>query len=78
MNNTINIDIAHVAPAISVDAVKALAPEALKAQKTVEQGTGAGNDFLGWVKLPSTLSEELISDIEATAASLQKDCEYVV
>jgi len=76
--DTIKIDIAHVAPTVSVDDVKALMPEALKAQETVEKGTGAGADFLGWVNLPTDTPESLISEIEAVAADLQKDCEYVV
>ena len=76
--DTIKIDIAHVAPTVSVDDVKALMPEALKAQETVEKGTGAGADFLGWVNLPTDTPESLVSEIEAVAADLQKDCEYVV
>lgn len=75
---TIKLDITHVAPAVTLDSVKALAPEAVKAQETVEKGTGAGNDFLGWVNLPTDTTEELISEIEAAASELQKECEYVV
>ena len=45
---------------------------------TLEEGTGAGNDFLGWVKLPSEISNELIGRINATAKRLQENCDYVV
>ena len=45
---------------------------------TVNEGTGAGNDFLGWVKLPGEISAELLSSIKATAARLREECEYVV
>lgn len=44
----------------------------------VENGTGAGNDFLGWVNLPSSTPADLINDIQATADSLRNDCEVVV
>lgn len=58
--------------------VDALAPAASKAIDDLNNGTGAGNDFLGWVNLPSQTPESLIADIEATAAALQRDCEVVV
>ncbi len=45
---------------------------------TLEEGTGAGNDFLGWVKLPGEITEELIDRINATAKRLQENCDYVV
>lgn len=51
---------------------------AREAITTVEEGTGAGNDFLGWVKLPSEISPELIASINATAKRLQENCDYVV
>jgi len=35
-------------------------------------GQGAGNDFLGWINLPQSLSEEDIDDINLTADSLRK------
>ena len=55
-----------------------MADEAVKALHTVEQATGAGNDFLGWVKLPSSVTEAEIADISATAQTLRRDCEAVV
>ncbi len=41
-------------------------------------GTGAGNDYLGWVTLPQETSSALLDDINATAASLRENCEAVV
>ncbi|MBD5186339.1 MAG: glucose-6-phosphate isomerase [Bacteroidales bacterium] len=58
--------------------LSALAPEAVAALHTVEQATGAGNDFLGWVNLPSSISEAELADINATAEALRRDCEVVV
>ncbi len=40
--------------------------------------TGRGNDFLGWVDLPSSVSEELLWQIEADALKMQKQSEVVV
>lgn len=56
----------------------ALEGESTAALTTLMEGTGAGNDFLGWVNLPSETSDELVSRIEATAKRLQEKCDYVV
>ncbi len=52
--------------------------DARQAITTLEEGSGAGNDFLGWVKLPSETPAELLDRIIATAARLQENCDYVV
>ena len=51
---------------------------AIEALTKVEEGTGAGNDFLGWVNLPSETPAELLDRINATAKRLQDNCDYVV
>ena len=58
--------------------VDALRPAAEAAAETLEKGTGEGNDFLGWLHLPSSIGEAELADIEATAAQLRNSCEYVV
>ena len=57
---------------------KAVEAESVAALTTVMEGTGAGNDFLGWVKLPSETPDSLLSSIEATAKRLRDNCDYVV
>ena len=52
--------------------------EARAAVSTLMEGTGAGNDFLGWVRLPGEITDELIDSINATAKRLQENCDYVV
>lgn len=42
------------------------------AVKTLDEGTGAGNDFIGWRHQPSTIDPALVKDIEQTAASLRE------
>ena len=44
----------------------------------LDEGTGAGSDFIGWVKLPSATPAELVEKINATAERLREACEYVV
>ena len=58
--------------------VQGLNNEALAAKQVLESGSGAGNDFLGWLHLPSGIDEQQLLDIERTAAVLRQDCEYVI
>jgi glucose-6-phosphate isomerase len=37
----------------------------------LHEKTGKGNDFLGWVDLPSSISEAMLSDVEKVALKLQ-------
>ncbi len=45
---------------------------------TIFSGTGAGNDFLGWVNLPSNIDEALVADIEQTAQRLRQKSDLFV
>src|SRR5574344_1015031 len=63
---------------ISKASVESYEGVAMAARKTLEDGTGKGNDFLGWVKLPSELSPAFLNDIKATAKVLRENCEVVV
>ncbi|MGM9869509.1 MAG: glucose-6-phosphate isomerase [Sodaliphilus sp.] len=65
-------------PEVDQTKVDALRPAAVAAAETLEKGTGEGNDFLGWLHLPSSITEAELADIEATAAGLRNSCEYVV
>lgn len=57
---------------------EALAPAAVEAIAKLENGTGAGSDFIGWVNLPSQTDAALVDRINATAKRLRENCEYVV
>ncbi|MBR2084697.1 MAG: glucose-6-phosphate isomerase, partial [Muribaculaceae bacterium] len=52
--------------------------EAMSAKQTLESGSGLGNDFLGWLHLPSSIDEEQLQAIGKSAAQLRSECEYVI
>ncbi|WP_372775855.1 glucose-6-phosphate isomerase [Mangrovibacterium sp.] len=56
---------------ISKESVYAYADEIKKHSEALYNKTGKGNDFLGWVNLPTSISEAELADYEATAKSLQ-------
>ena len=75
-NIALNID--KTAGFIAEGAVKAYAPQVQEALEMLEKGTGLGNDFLGWLHLPSSITEEHLNDIQATADTLRELCDVVV
>ena len=74
----IKIDTTNVGMAVSAAEVAVLQPEVAMALSHLHNGTGAGNDFIGWVDLPTRTPEELIDDIMATAQDMRERCDTVV
>ena len=52
--------------------------QAAAANKLLHTGEGAGNDFLGWVNLPSSIDANQIEAIEAQAAKLRAKADVVI
>ncbi len=75
---TIKLSIDKALGCVTRDEVYAYAAKAEESTALLESGKGKGNDFLGWLHLPSSISEAHLSDIEATAESLRSQCEAVV
>ncbi|MDP4278522.1 MAG: glucose-6-phosphate isomerase, partial [Bacteroidota bacterium] len=76
--NNIQLNIDKALGFVSKDAVYAYANRTAAANKMLHEGTGKGNDFLGWVNLPSSTTDAFLSDIQATADILRSQCEAVV
>ena len=74
----ISLNIEKALGSASKEQVNALAPKAMESIATLENGTGAGNDFIGWLHLPSSISEAELAEIEETAKELRTRCEVVV
>ncbi len=75
---TIKLQIDKVFDFVKKDTIYALASEAEKNNKALHDKTGKGNDFLGWVNLPSSISSAEIKEIEKVAEHFKKKCEVVV
>ncbi len=58
--------------------VEAYAADVKAAQQALENATCAGNDFLGWLHLPSSITPEFIAEINATADVLKANCDAIV
>ena len=58
--------------------VESYTADVMAAQKALEDGTCAGNDFLGWLHLPLSITPEFIAEINETANILKANCDTVV
>jgi glucose-6-phosphate isomerase len=75
---SISLNITKAASFLAEGAVKAYEPKVKAAQEALENGTCEGNDFLGWLHLPSSITAEFLDEIQAVANTLREKCEVVV
>lgn len=75
---SISLNITKAASFLAEGAVKAYEPKVKAAQEALENGTCEGNDFLGWLHLPSSITTEFLDEIQAVANTLREKCEVVV
>lgn len=52
--------------------------KALKAMRTLLEGTGPGNDFIGWVKYPKTYDKEEFARIKKAAEFIKENVDVLV
>lgn len=75
---SISLNITKAASFLAEGAVKAYEPKVKAAQEALENGICEGNDFLGWLHLPSSITPEFLNEIQAVANTLREKCEVVV
>ena len=74
----LKLDIANVYPFASEETILGFQEQVQTHLTSLNEKTGAGNDFLGWLDLPSNIPEDQISQIEEVAAFLREKAEIVV
>lgn len=74
----VTLDITKAAQFLGADTIAKFEAPVKDAQKALEEGTCKGNDFLGWMHLPSSITAEFIAEINETAKALQQECDAVV
>ena len=76
--NDIKLTIDKAFGFVTPEAVASCKKEVAESLEKLHKGTGKGNDFLGWLHLPSSITDEHLSDLEAIAKILREKCEVVV
>ena len=72
------ITLTHAASFVPAGSLQELAVKTAQCNQLLENGQGAGNDFLGWVNLPSSITPAFLDEVETTAKALRERCEVVV
>lgn len=58
--------------------IEAIAPKAVAAMDTLMSKTGEGNDFLGWVDLPTNYDKEEFDRIKKSAEFIKKNADVLI
>ena len=63
---------------VDAAALKQLESQTEAANLLLENGQGAGNDYIGWVHLPSSITDEFLAEVEESARVLRERCQVVI
>ena len=76
----ISIDDKNVQTFVSEGELFDFEPEIRRCDRALLEGTGAGSDFLGWLRLPSKTTEASLIRIESAAAKIREiaDINYLM
>ncbi len=74
----IKVDISNVWGQLSLPDLLAIEKEVAAAHNTLTDGTGEGNDFLGWLTLPTTEETEEMRRIQAAAQRIRATSDVFV
>lgn len=68
----------HIQAFIGEDEYQGIAAQVKSAHEALHSGTGLGNDFIGWLTLPTDYDKEEFDRIKKAAAKIQKDTEVFI
>ncbi len=74
----ISLSIENVYKFVSKDTILQYKDEVEKHLKSLYNKSGKGNDFLGWLNLPSSITQNEIDDIQSTVDKLKNKIDVVV
>ena len=75
---SISFDYSKALDFITEDEIKAMQSAICDAHKTLTEGTGEGNDFLGWLGLPFDYDKEEFARIKKAAEKIKSDSEVLI
>ena len=75
---TVKLNDTYVKQFIDEQDLENIKGEIAVAHKTLLDGSGEGNDFLGWIDLPNNYDKEEYARIKAAAARIQKKCDVFI
>ena len=74
----ITLDVSKAVRFLKEGTVKEYESKVKAAQASLENGTCSGNDFLGWLHLPSSITPEFLNEVQECANIMRDNCEAIV
>ena len=71
MNKGISLDLSKVAPYLAMTEIDYMEDMVKSAHDKLHNGTGAGNDFLGWIDLPVNYDKNEFARIKKSAEKIK-------
>lgn len=78
MSNRLSLDLSKVKPFLNDNEVSYLQPMVTEAHNMLHNGTGAGNDFLGWVDLPVNYDKHEFARIKKAAEKIKGNSDALI
>lgn len=75
---SLTLDLSKAMPYLQEHEITNLQPFVNEAHKMLHEGTGAGNDFLGWVDLPVNYSKEEFARIKKAAEKIRSNSDALI
>ena len=78
MEKRLKLDTQYLEGFVSSGDLEGIFPEVEKAHAFLAKRNGPGKEFLGWMDIPENIDEELVEDIEKTAADLNHISDAII
>lgn len=74
----LELDLSKVLDFVSCEEIAKMEEEVKNAEKLLMEGTGEGNDFLGWINLPTNYNKDEFERIKLAAKKIRENSEVLV
>ena len=74
----LKVDLSPLSSFVTQETLAGMEPRVRAAHQTLENGTGAGNDYIGWLRLPRNYDKEEFSRIQKAAKKIQSNSQVLV
>ncbi|MDQ0150646.1 glucose-6-phosphate isomerase [Eubacterium multiforme] len=78
MTKGLSLDLSKVSPYLNMEEIDNMGHLVESAHKTLHEGTGAGNDFLGWIDLPVNYDKVEFRRIQEAAKRIQETSDVLI
>jgi len=78
MEKALKINVDKVYNFVSHSTIEGRFPDAIQSLQMLYNKNGIGNDFLGWLHLPSSITDTQLKEMENTARQLREEIEVLV